>query len=202
MSCCSQPQLNAFSHFHFLHFTSQYKSKAVFKTLFPLSLHCKLQIVQTYICLLGADIIWKCHCPRAGLFSGSVVRGCIQLNTTSKGPVFLWFILFHHKACAQEACREDQPFPPSYRMMDLPNSSPLGIKAKQTMYKCSFFVHAVALANSWAAPWHHSGWLQQNGLFNCYPTTVYLGNISISDDSTLHDLSPMPTLCASAGSAK
>lgn len=75
------------------------------------------------ICLRGADIIWKCHCAGAGPFSGSVVRGCIQLNTTSKGPVFLCFILFYHKACAEEACREDQPFPPSCRMMHLPNSA-------------------------------------------------------------------------------
>lgn len=52
-----------------------------------------------------------------------------------KGPVFLWFISFHHKACAKEAGREDQAFP-----LQLPNAasskcSLMGIKSKETMYK-------------------------------------------------------------------
>jgi len=147
------------------------------------SVHSKLQTAQTHcICLLGADIIWKCHCAGVGPFSGSVVRGCIQLNTTSKGPVFLWSFLFHHKACAEEVCREDQPFPPSHRMM-YPNASFWELKPKKPC-------RSAASSSKWPLPAVELliGWWQQNR------------NMFILDNSTLHDLSPMPIFNASAKS--
>ena len=58
------------------------------------SKHCfhisALQTAHTCICLLGTGIAWKCHCAGAGPFSGLVVRGCIQLSTTSKRSCAPW----------------------------------------------------------------------------------------------------------------
>lgn len=73
----------------------------------------------------------QCGATRAGSFRGSVVRGCILLSTTSKVLCPSGSFLFHHRTCAIEACREDQPFPPSYHMMYPPNSPFWEVKPKK-----------------------------------------------------------------------
>lgn len=89
-----------------------------------------------FICLLGANVTWKCHwnmlyTARAGQFSSSVVGGCILHSTTSKVPCSSGSFHFTTRLVQKRQAGRIKLFLSSYQMLHLLNVPLWEFKAKK-----------------------------------------------------------------------